>query len=557
MTLLQHHLLALGITSVTTLGLGLFVFWKNPSRNIHRSMALYCFSLAWWSGWECAALQLPTAEAAFQLMRVEYLGVVFMPTLLCTAVSFLVNLSRLDRKRLLVPLYICSVAFLFPTAIYPTKDFLSMQGPVAYLPFWGLGGSRYWMFLVFFLGSTFIGHVIVLKRWYYATGQERVRLALFLIGSVAAYVGGCPEFALKYGIRLGWLNPFGLYGVPLYIGLLAYAIIQYQFLDNRIVVRKSLVYSLLVRFLTVGYFGLIYGIERLFQTTFGYQSTWLSLAAFALMALVFQPLKIGIQRMVDRLFFRAPHEELVKRMERLEREVREADKLKAISLLATGMAHEIKNPLASIKTFSEYLPRKYDDPSFREKFARIVTQELDKINVLVQQLLEFAKPRPLQRAPTRVSQLLDDTLALLDDQLVKRGIDVTRSYAPADHAAVDSNQMRQVFLNLLLNSLEAMERPGSITVETIATNGHLEAVITDTGPGIDRKDLPHVFDPFHTTKPFGTGLGLSVAHRIVRDHGGRISIDSEPGLGTTVRVRLPLYRTSDVRLQTPDRRQET
>ena len=540
MTLFQHHLLALGTISVTTLGLALFILWKNPRENLHRSMALYCFSLAWWSGWECAALQMPTRELAYQLLRVEYVGVSFIPTLLCTVNSFLLHLTSKTRRALLSPLYFGSLVSLFATSIHPTKDFLGVApGPVAYLPIWGLAGPHYWIFLVFFIGSLLLGIGMIFYGWQRAMGQERTRLALFLVGSLVAYLGACPEFALKYGIRLGWLNPFGLYGVPIFIGLLVYAIVQHNFLNIRVAVRKSLIYSILVTFLTVGYFGLIFVLERIFQTTFGYHSILVSVVAFALMALVFQPLQVGVQRFVDWMFFRAPQEELIRRIERLEQETRQTEKLKAIATLAAGMAHEIKNPLSSIKTFTDFLPQKYDDPAFRAKFTKIMKHEVEKIDVLVRRLLDFAKPaRPKMRL-VRLSRLIDDTVDLLHGALMSKHIKVEKAYSLVDEVEVDAVQIKQVFLNLILNSIEAMDKQGCISITTIRENGHVEAQVIDTGPGIPKKDLPRVFDPFYTTKPQGTGLGLSVVHGIVREHGGHIIVDSDTGRGTLVRIQLP------------------
>ncbi len=351
-----------------------------------------------------------------------------------------------------------------------------------------------------------------------------------------------PEFALKFGIQIPLLNPFGLYLVPLHVICIVYAIVQFRLFDIHIAIRRSLVYSLLVTLLTVSYFGIIYVLERFFQITFGYKSVGLSLTAFALMALVFQPLKVGVQRIVDRLFFRTPYEELVKRMERLEQETQQTEKLKAVATLAAGMAHEIKNPLSSIKTFTEYLPQKYDDPDFREKFARIVSQEVGKINDLVQRLLEFAKPPQPQKQPVRISQLIDETVELLHDRLLSKHIEVARAYTQDDGLCVDPGQMRQVFLNILLNSIDAMDPQGCISIATVAEDGHVDVIIADTGPGIPKKDLARVFDPFYTTKPDGTGLGLSVVHSIVQEHGGRVVLDSDIGRGTTVRIQLPLNR---------------
>ena len=211
-------------------------------------------------------------------------------------------------------------------------------------------------------------------------------------------------------------------------------------------------------------------------------------------------------------------------------------------LLAAGMAHEIKNPLTSIKTFTEYLPHKYDDPAFREKFTRIVTQEVGKITSLVQRLLDFAKPAPPHLQPTHVSQLLEETLEFLSSDCLKQRIQIERAYG-SDGATIqaDHQQLRQVFLNLLLNSLEAMDgNGGTLSVSTTKQDARLAVTITDTGPGIPNEHLPRLFDPFFTTKPTGTGLGLSIVHRLVTEHRGTITFDSPLRHGTRCTLTFPL-----------------
>ncbi len=339
MTLFQYHLLGLALTSLSMLGFGLFLLIKNTKRKLNLAMALYCFSIAWWSGLECAALQMPTRELSFLLMRLEYIGVAFIPTLLFATVSYLLNLSSQVRKKFLLPFSVMSAATLIIATIHPVKQFLWISpGPVFYLPVWGWAGSYYWIFMLFFFSAIWISHVLLFQRWLRAEGTERIRLTLFGLGSLLVYLGGCPEFGLKYGIRFGWLNPFGLYAFPFYVGLLTYAVVQHQFLDIQIVIRKSLAYSLLVTLLTAGYFGFVYVIENTFRTTLGYRSTPLSLIAFAVMAILFQPLKFWIQKLVDWLIFRVPQEELAKRVERLEQEALQTEKLRAVSTLAAGMA---------------------------------------------------------------------------------------------------------------------------------------------------------------------------------------------------------------------------
>ena len=515
---------------------------KNPTRNLNRSMAVYCFSVAWWSGWECAALQMPTRELAGRLLHVEYAGVVFIPTLLCTTVSYLVDLPSTVRRRLLLPLYFLSTGFLFVLSIFPMSSFLSVsQGSVYYLPVWGKAGPYYWSFLVFFLGAILAAHVLVFYRWTLAGRQERVRLALFTVGSVFAYLGGCPEFALKYGVRLGWLNPFGLYAFPIYIALLTYAVLQHQLFDIHIVIRRSLVYSILVTFLTVGYFGLTYSVEKLFQTTLGYQSVWISLVAFAAMALAFQPLKVGIQRFVDWLIFRKRHEELVKHVERLEQEALQAEKFKAISTLAAGMAHEIKNPLTALKAFTEFFPEKRNDPAFLDKLHQVLTTEVNRVHGIVGELLEFAKPKSPQLKPVDLEPILQSTVDFLSNELLKHKIQwqVDCQHNGATIQA-DSDQLRQVLINLIQNAADAMPQGGILTLATQTVPGHLELTVSDTGQGIPKDLLQRIFDPFVTTKPNGYGLGLAVVYSIVQSHRGTIHAASSPGRGTTFTLRFPL-----------------
>jgi len=231
--------------------------------------------------------------------------------------------------------------------------------------------------------------------------------------------------------------------------------------------------------------------------------------------------------------------ELVEENERLRQELARTEKLKAVATLAAGMAHEIKNPLASIKTFAEYLPQKYDDPAYREKFARIMSQEVDKMNLLVQRLLEFARPTQPRLQSVRVSGVVKETLDFLQGTLLQRQIQVETNFSETDEVLADPAQLKQVFLNLLLNSVEAVVPPGRITVSTGQEDGHLHVIVADTGRGIPKKDLPHIFDPFFTTKPTGTGLGLSVVHSIVQEHGGRVHVKSELEQGTTVTITLP------------------
>ena len=371
-------------------------------------------------------------------------------------------------------------------------------------------------------------------------------------------------FPPAFGIDI---PPFGGHIIALYCVIVAYAIVRYQFLDIQVVIRRSLIYSLLVTLLTIGYFGLVYGIEHLFQTTFGYHSIWISLGAFSLMALLFQPLKFWIQRLVDWIIFRAPQEEIARRMERLEERALQTEKLKAVSTMAAGMAHEIKNPLTALKTFGEFLPERNQDPKFLKNLHEVLISETQRIQNIVQDVLDFAKPRAPQLKPIGLEPLITSTVDFLSNELATRNIKWTID-CQHNGAVVqaDADQIRQVLINLIQNAADAMSSPQTVrpelvsarkkdgsanscggegersmlTISTHVNNGHLELLISDTGHGIPKELLPKIFDPFVTTKSDGNGLGLAMVYSIIQSHHGSIHVESTPGQGTTFTVRLPV-----------------
>jgi signal transduction histidine kinase len=218
------------------------------------------------------------------------------------------------------------------------------------------------------------------------------------------------------------------------------------------------------------------------------------------------------------------------------------ERLVAAGQFAAGMAHEIKNPLSAIKTFAQFLPEKYADPAFRDKFFRIVQEEIDRINDIVKELSDFARPSPPQLRPVRLSGLVEDTMALLSNQCLNQGVELRHS-GNEDGLSIDADpqQMKQVLLNLCLNSLEAMTGGGRLELATVAEAGYLVLRVKDTGPGVSPDCLAHVWDPFFTTKERGMGLGLAIVKGIVERHGGTIRLTSEPRRGTLVEVYLPAH----------------
>jgi PAS domain S-box-containing protein len=246
-------------------------------------------------------------------------------------------------------------------------------------------------------------------------------------------------------------------------------------------------------------------------------------------------------------------------LKRLEFQIRRSDRLASLGTLSAGMAHEIKNPLVSIKTFAQLLPERYQDSDFRQTFSNLIGHEIDRIDSLVNQLLRFARPAKPQLEPRHVHQILEKSLLLVGHRLYQKDIKLTRSWdANVDTIRADADQLEQVFLNFFLNAMDAMKNGGELHIGTdirtdeelvtsfTQSNGQTHEVlrisIRDSGEGIKPEDIPHVFDPFFTTKDYGTGLGLSVVHGIIQEHGGQIEVESELNKGTAFHILLPLVR---------------
>jgi len=229
-------------------------------------------------------------------------------------------------------------------------------------------------------------------------------------------------------------------------------------------------------------------------------------------------------------------------LQRLRLEVERSRRLAAVGSLAAGVAHEIRNPLSSIKGFATYFRQRYGGVPDDVKMADIMIQEVDRLNRVITELLEFSRPVALKRKAADAAGLVRQVAETIEGQAREKGIDVQMEVAPGlPPAFVDPDRMTQVLLNLFLNALAAMEPGGVLSVGLdLQDERTLRISVADTGTGIPREDLGRVFDPYFTTKPSGTGLGLAIVHRIVEAHGGDIRLESEPGRGTTFTILLPV-----------------
>jgi two-component system sensor histidine kinase PilS (NtrC family) len=223
----------------------------------------------------------------------------------------------------------------------------------------------------------------------------------------------------------------------------------------------------------------------------------------------------------------------------MESRMRQADRLATVGRMAANIAHEIRNPLASLTGAIEVLTSPLTADDARERLSQIVGRESERLNHIIKNFLEYARPAPLSIATFDVAAAAEEVLLLLEHRTSPGSLKVIREFAPSIPWAVDAQQFRQILWNLCLNAVEAMPEGGELRVSVVGRGATLEVAVTDTGDGIAAADVSHVFEPFFSTKPEGTGLGLALVHRIVQDHGGEIDVRSSPGLGTTFTLTLP------------------
>ncbi len=227
-------------------------------------------------------------------------------------------------------------------------------------------------------------------------------------------------------------------------------------------------------------------------------------------------------------------------LQQAEEEKRRADRLAALGQLSAGLAHELRNPLGTIRASSEMLTRSLAaENEVAREMAGFIASEVDRCNSLITRFLQFARPLQLQLAEADLAQTLDRAVALAEREAA--GIAFYRNYQPdIPPFAFDAELLEHAFYNLLINAAQASPPGGAVTVKTRAGGTDAEVSVIDRGCGIDPGQRDDIFNPFFTTKPQGVGLGLAIVSKIVDEHGGNITVESEPGKGSIFRVILPM-----------------
>jgi PAS domain S-box-containing protein len=239
---------------------------------------------------------------------------------------------------------------------------------------------------------------------------------------------------------------------------------------------------------------------------------------------------------------------------KMQEEILRMDRLVSLGKLASGIAHELRNPLAGIKTTAQALGEEMARDDSKREYLNRITKEIDRLNDLLKTFFSFAKPQKLNLMYCHIKDIINEIIPFLFKEIADQGIRFVESYHPQlPMIKVDRNQMYQVFLNLFLNAIQAMPKGGELRIEVSPTISYsqdgpkqdfMKIIVSDTGKGIPAQIIQKIFDPFFTTKPKGIGLGLSITYQIIKKHGGTIKVESKMEQGTSFVINLPVVLES-------------
>ncbi len=457
-------------------------------------------------------------------------------------------------KKQLIILYIIAAIILFINFFFRNlfiPDFKIRFGDFYYIDWLPHKSVIYlFMYISFYWILLLYSFSLLLIHFKFCPNEKRNQLKYIMLGSILIWIGAHGDFPLVFGYAL---YPYSNFLFTLGCLTIGYGVIRHQAFDIEVVFQRSLVYSLLITTITIVYLLFVLLVERFSQNIFRYNSIIVSILSAFIIAIIFVPLKNQIQKFIDHLFLKQSPFQLAEQNQLLRENSVDSEKMRTIATLASGVAHEIRNPLTALKTFVEYFPKKKNDPAFIAKFESIASTEINRIESILNELLAFAKPSPLSLTDTDIKKTLEHALNLTANQLGKNKVEVKTDFSnDLPLIKADTNKLLQVFINLILNANDAMPDGGTLIIMTRgsglvvsdSSNPSIKITFTDTGCGIEPKDLSKIFEPFFSTKEKGTGLGLAIVKGIIEDHGGKITVKSTKNQGTAFTITLPTTSSS-------------
>jgi two-component system, NtrC family, sensor kinase len=691
------------VNLITSSLVGVYVYSRDRYDLRYQTYGAFCLSLAVWSCgyffWHIA----DSKEEATLWIKVLMAGAIFIPV---ANLHHIVELAGSDawEKRWITTGYCLALAFLLLDLFSPL--FIKDVVPKLEFPYWPEPGPAFHIYLVLFAYCVCRFIYLLSQEVRRSTGIKRNQFKYLIVALSLGYLGGGTNFLLWYDIPI---RPYGNILVSVYVILFSYAVIKFSLLDIDFIVKKSIIYALLLLILILPCFFVIILSQAFTYGQIDYNFSALNLVIFMIVGFFFPKLRFRTEDALERVLFKKSYDyrhtllqssrdmislvEMDSLSERLVRTIsesmrigkaslyvvddvkggfvrrasigldpggsaiffskddvlvrrfgpslqtlvreelavgyndgtaepllavrllelqaeislpliakgklvgilnlghkeekdlysnediellstlanqaaiaienarlyqnlkqsqdtlRRADRLSSLGLLTAGLAHEIRNPLVAIRTFTQLLPERYEDAEFRDGFQSLALKEVDRICGLITDLLSFARPSKPNVALEDINAVIDGIVRILETQAKEKNVEIVREFSVnLPKVWIDREQMKQVFMNLIFNGIQAINDGGVIIIATrlYSKNAEeepsqfLQVEIRDNGVGIPEENLQHIFDPFFTSKDEGSGLGLSISHQIVQEHGGYVTVESKLASGTSFFVNVPL-----------------
>ena len=484
---------------------------KKKRVPVHLSFALLCFALFFQKG---GVFFWQIFNTDFWKV-IDYLGILSIPPLLLTFSRFFLNQQTFPPKKAIVST--ASVSFLTAVALFT---------PLYSWPYLDI-------VLYMYIGSTLVYCFIALVNSIKGKtlDVEKKRLIYVAIACALTAAMSISDIFHHYGYGFPHLSNIAI-AVLIYFTL---TIIThphlpefYEIMARALIIFVIILFATIVFYLVISLFG---GDSYLPMNT-------VLMISFIIVIFI-DPVKLILQKIVSNLFFEG--RKVFTSLYAIDEEV-ERERSMLLEEMATGLAHEIRNPLGSIKGAAQYL-RSEEDTAENRKLLDVIVEEVDRLSNVVSQFLNYAKPYTLNTKMQNINHIIEKATALIKANNLSENIIINENlFSDLPDVNVDGEQLMQVIINIAFNGIAAMPEGGTLNITTSEieneNNKIVEITIQDTGIGINKQDIKNIFKPFFTTREKGIGLGLSICQRIIKKHGGHLEVKSYPGQGTTFHIRL-------------------
>lgn len=525
------------IAFLTGIPCALFVFFNKP-RNITKVMwSLYSLGISLWGLGIFQFLVTKDPAVVLFISRCINHSSIFISIFFFHFVLLLTGVYK-QKKKELFAYYGVFVAYSLIALAFP-ETFIRSLSPKGGFELYPDAGTLYYAVPFLFMFMWIYGLVVLYHSAQQASALRRNQFKYLFYSSIIGIGGGCTTLFLIFDIPI---FPYGAIMVPLYNLAVAYIIVKHQLMDIRIIIRKSVVYTVLLTVLTVIYMASIYILERVFSQVIGYQSAMGSSAVFVVLAIILVPLKNWIQSFLDKHFFKASYLQIVEQNDLLRQQVSRSERYKNMAALSQNIITELRSPLTALVGYGYQLPKRLDDKEFLNKFIQVFDKEIDRIQALVKRLSDFSSTKPLNLKLVNITVLFQEALDQVADLMAHKKVTLYKFFPDKSDVMVnlDEAQMKQAFYYFLISVVKSMpDDGGQIWIGMAEVNEMWEISIKDTGKGLSMEELTKAFDPSFTQQQDEVVVfGLSMAQNIINNHGGKVMVDSEVGVGTEWIIQL-------------------